>query len=134
MIDITTRKPLDLLTLHKGDLVNYIVKDKECPISRPSRIQLKEGICVKEYTALYSDIDINGHFNSIKYMEHILNLFALEKYQQQSISRFEIAYVAESYYGDHLTFLLDEPNKDEFNIEILKRDTEIVCRSKVIFK
>lgn len=134
MIDLTTRKPLDLLALHKGDILNYIVKDKECPISRPSRIQLKEGTCAKEYTALYSDIDINGHFNSIKYMEHILNLFSLEKYRQQSISRFEIAYVAESYYGDHLSFLLDEPKKDEFNIEILKNETEIVCRSKVIFR
>ena len=30
---------------------------------------------VSEYQTRYSDIDINGHVNSIKYIEHILDLF-----------------------------------------------------------
>lgn len=55
--------------------------------------------------ARYSDIDINGHVNSIRYIEHILDLFPIELYKESRIRRFEMAYVAESYYGDELTFI-----------------------------
>ena len=56
----------------------------------------------------YSDVDINGHINSIKYIEHILDLFPREQFAQQRIRRFDIAYKAESYWGDALNFFVEE--------------------------
>ena len=71
MISMETRKPADLLTLHGGSITDYVC-DKECPISKPGRIKVTEKTPVSEYQTRYSDIDINGHVNSIKYIEHIL--------------------------------------------------------------
>ena len=37
---------------------------------------------IAEYQTKYSDIDVNGHVNSIKYIEHILDLFPLEQFKK----------------------------------------------------
>ena len=133
MISMQTRRPADLLTLHGGSITDYIC-DKECPIAKPGRIKVTQEVPVAEYLTKYSDIDINGHVNSIKYIEHILDLFPIETFKEKQIKRFEMAYVAESYYGDTLSFYREEVGKDEYDIEVKKNNQEVVVRSKVIFK
>ena len=133
MISMETRKPADLFTLH-GESLNQYACDRECPIAKPGRIKVAQSEPVAEYLTKYSDIDINGHVNSIKYIEHILDLFPMETFKEKSIKRFEMAYVAESYYGDTLSFYLEEKNENEFDIEVKKNNQEVVVRSKVIFK
>ena len=98
MISLNTRKPADLLTLHGGSIVDYVC-DEPCPIEKPSRIKVTSDRPVATLTAKYSDIDINGHVNSIRYIEHILDLFPIDLYKTKRIRRFEMAYVAESYFG-----------------------------------
>jgi len=132
MISMETRKPADLLTLHGGSITDYVC-DKECPISKPGRIKVTEKTPVSEYQTRYSDIDINGHVNSIKYIEHILDLFPIEFFKEKRIKRFEMAYVAESYYGDILSFYREEVGEKEYDIEVKKNGTDVVVRSKVIF-
>ena len=133
MINLNTRKPADLLTLHGGSIVDYVC-DEPCPIEKPSRIKVTAKEPVSKLTAKYSDIDINGHVNSIRYIEHILDLFPIELYKSKHIRRFEMAYVAESYYGDELSFYVDETNENEYHIEVKKNGDELVCRSKVLFE
>ena len=132
MINLNTRKPADLLALHGGSIVDYIC-DEPCPIEKPSRIKVTSNQPVATLTAKYSDIDINGHVNSIRYIEHILDLFPIELYKTKRIRRFEMAYVAESYYDDELTLYKDELGDGVFDIEVKKNGSEVVCRSKVIF-
>ena len=133
MINLNTRKPADLLTLHGGSIVDYVC-DEPCPIEKPSRIKVTSDQPIATLTAKYSDIDINGHVNSIRYIEHILDLFPIELYKTKRIRRFEMAYVAESYFGDELSFFFDEVNANEFHVEVKKNGNEVVCRSKVIFE
>ena len=123
MISMETRKPADLLTLHGGSITDYVC-DKECPISKPGRIKVTEKTPVSEYQTRYSDIDINGHVNSIKYIEHILDLFPIEFFKEKRIKRFEMAYVAESYYGDILSFYREEVGEKEYDIEVKKNGTD----------
>ena len=132
MINLNTRKPADLLTLHGGSIADYIC-DKECPIEKPGRIKVDDCTPDTVYEAKYSDIDINGHVNSIKYIEHVLDLFPLEMYKEKRIKRFEVAYVAESYYGDTLSFYKQKISENEYNVEVKKNGGEVVCRSKMIF-
>lgn len=131
MISMQTRKPADLLTLHGGNINEYIC-DKECPISKPGRIKVTQETPVAEYQTKYSDIDINGHVNSIKYIEHILDLFPMETFKDKQIKRFEMAYVAESYYGDTLLFYKEEKEDGSIDIEVRKASNEVVVRSKVV--
>ena len=133
MISMETRQPADLFTLH-GESLNHYASDRECPIAKPGRIRVTQQEPVAEYLTKYSDIDINGHVNSIKYIEHILDLFPMETFKEKSIRRFEMAYVAESYYGDTLSFYLEQKTENEYDIEVKKNNQEVVVRSKVIFK
>ena len=133
MISMETRKPADLFTLH-GERLNQYASGRECPIAKPARIKVSQSAPVAEYQTKYSDIDINGHVNSIKYIEHILDLFPMETFKRKSVHRFEMAYVAESYYGDTLSFYLEEKGDNEYDIEVKKNNQEVVARSKVIFK
>ncbi len=131
MISMQSRKPADLLTLHGGNINEYIC-DKECPIPKPGRIKVTQETPVAEYQTKYSDIDINGHVNSIKYIEHILDLFPMETFKDKQIKRFEMAYVAESYYGDTLLFYKEEKEDGSIDIEVRKASNEVVVRSKVV--
>ena len=134
MINMNTRKPADLLALHGGSIADYVCQDEACPIDKPGRIKVTSTEPCAELTAKYSDIDINGHVNSIRYIEHILDLFPLDMFRTRRIWRFEMAYVAESYYGDRLSFFLDQPEADEYHVEIRKNGGEVVCRSKILFQ
>jgi len=132
MINTETRKPVDLMAIHDGDIAGYIC-DKECPIEKPSRIKVSSQEPVLELPVKYSDLDINGHVNSIRYIEHILDLFPVEVFMKKRVHRFEMAYVAETLANDRMAFYMDKVDDDHFDIEVRKNQQEVVCRSKVIF-
>lgn len=102
MIDTETRQPTDILAIHDGLIQQYTDKEKECPIDRPSRVQMGDGELVATVMARYSDIDVNGHVNSAKYIQHVLDTLPMEWYAQYMIQRMEVAYVAEAHNGDTL--------------------------------
>lgn len=139
MINLDTRKPADLLALHGQELIDYIETDKICPIEKPGRIKVTQQMPLRTIEVYYNDIDINGHVNSIKYIEHILDLFPKQWFAEKKVARFEMAYVAESYYGDTLSFFRDEVDEGIYDIEVRKNvgsdqpEGEVVCRSKIKF-
>lgn len=101
MIDTVTRQPANLFDVNDGAIKEYIEKEKPCPIAKSSRVNVGEDAKLAHaFVTRYNDIDINGHFNSVKYIEHVLDLFDLEWYGQHSLRRIEIAYVAEAHCGD----------------------------------
>lgn len=132
MIDMKSRKPADLLELHGGSITEYVCNE-DCPIGKPGRIKLTKTEPDLEIPTHYSDIDINGHVNSIKYIEHILDMFPLELFREKKLRRFEVAYVAESYYGDTLAIYREQAGENTYDVEIKKNNRETVVRSKLIF-
>ena len=139
MIDMATRKPCDLLSLYDGDILNYVVTPEEnvCPIEGHGRFRFRNPELVRIVETYYSDVDINGHINSIKYIEHILDLFPKERFEQQGIRRFEIAYKSEAYMGDRLYFYIQatEPgSQDSVDIEVRKDGVDVVCQARVTFR
>ena len=132
MISMEDRKPINLLKINDGKIMDYI-SDYPCPIEKPSRIKVMETAPAMTHRVIYSDLDINGHMNSIRYIEHVIDLFDIEYYRKYNIRRFEIAYVAESYFGDTLEFFTEETGDNSFNVEIRKNGNEVVCRCLVRF-
>lgn len=136
MIDMETRKPCDLLSLYDGDILRYVVEPEEnvCPIQGHGRLVFREARLARTLDTYYSDVDINGHINSIKYIEHILDLFPRERYERQMVRRLEIAYKAESYLGDRLSFYTQVINDNEIGVEVRKNEREVVCQAKICFE
>ena len=135
MIDTETRQPTDIFSIDNGAINDWIEKDKACPIDKGGRVKMTdEAELVRTIDTFYNDVDINGHINSVKYIEHVLDLWPLEWYREHQIRRFEIAYVAEAHAGDRLSFYRETVGENEYCIRIVRTDGTECCRSKVLFK
>lgn len=125
MIDTTTRQPADIFAIRDGLIRQYVETQKPCPIAQPSRVKVDAGAPeVGAIETFYSDIDVNGHVNSVKYIEHILNLFPLDFYSTHRLQRFEIAYVAESHQGDRLHFYREESADGAYRVRVTKTERQ----------
>lgn len=145
MIDTESRQPTDILAIHDGLITQYVDREYPCPIAKASRVpvSIDDTEFVHSIDTYYNDVDINGHINSVKYIEHILDLWDLDWYREYRLKRFEIAYVAETHQGDRLNFYRQEiegantsDGEKKYNIIITKSpkegDKEVeVVRSKV---
>ena len=146
MIDTESRQPADILGVRDGLITSYVEKDYECPIKKASRVPINIDTVKFVHTidTYYNDVDINGHINSVKYIEHVLDLWNLDWYKTYRLKRFEIAYVAETHQGDKLNFYIEDISDKSvekeriFNVLITKtpknggKDMEVV-RSNVNF-
>lgn len=141
MIDTTTRQPVDILKTSNETISEYLETDYANPIKKSSRVKLDDDLKRQQsILTTYSDIDINGHVNSIKYIEHILDLFPIEYYKKYRIKRFDIAYIMESHNNDKLNFYTNIDSINECNNAVSVRVTKSgfkeekeVCRCQFSF-
>ena len=134
MIDTETRQPADLLAVNDRSLMNWIEADKPCPIEKGGRVKMSsEAPAVRTIDTYYNDVDINGHINSVKYIEHVLDLWPLDWHREHPVRRFEIAYVAEAHQGDRLTLQREQTGEQEWCVRICRDGDIECCRSKIRF-
>lgn len=122
MIDTTRRTPADILAVKDGEIVRWAAPDEPCPIAPCNRITAKAEAEARtvEKTMNYSDVDVNGHVNSVKYIEHILDAFSLDWHRSHKIRRLDIAYVAESHAGDTLTLSVSQPDEETYVVIVTR--------------
>lgn len=122
-IDMDTRRPTDL-SRHQA-LVD-IVTDREFNGDKGGKLHpLSERAEGYAYTFKVSDIDVNRHVTTRRYIDLITDIWPLEKYEACSINRFEIAFKHEARYGEEAMTLM-EPHADEdgvYDVEIRVGDT-----------
>ena len=124
-IDVETRRP----TLLDIEALGKYIDERPCPIEKPGKIMpaenKAEGI---PYSIKYSDLDINGHFNSVKYIEHLLDLFDIDQFKTREIGRLEIAYQSEGKQGMPLTLHKAESDPDKQDMAIC-HEGKAICRA-----
>lgn len=97
-INMQTRRPADLSYI---SYISETVSDFPCPIEKQGKIRMTPPAqIVHEYTFRVSDIDLNRHVNSTRYVELILNQMDLADFDDYYLNRFEIEYKQEAHYGD----------------------------------
>ena len=122
-IDMDTRRPTNVLEL--GDLMRYRC-EQPIPIEGTRKIpRLHEDDPAGKFTVRYSDIDINGHLNSMKYVEHFVDMFDMERFRTGDIRRFEINYVNEARFGTPLRLYRHEEAPGVFILEMRHEDALI---------
>lgn len=112
LIDTSTRMPADLEALPNGGFASVLIPERTAPIQPMGRIRLKHPQLVLTHKAAYSDLDINGHVNSIRYIELLLDSMPLTQLKKQPARRIEMAYCLEAYCGDTLGIYHDVDEKD----------------------
>ena len=135
MIDTETRQPTDIFAIDAGAINGWVVPDKECPIAKGGRVKMgNDAELVRTIDTYYNDVDINGHINSVKYLEHVLDLWSLDWYSRHRLRRIEIAYVAEAHAGDRLSFFKETTADGLYCIRIVKTGNVEVARCAVMFE
>ncbi len=132
LIDMDSRQPMNLDELPNGGFQNAIIP-QSVPIEGLRRIRLKNAETVREVQAKYSDLDINGHVNSVRYIEMMLDLFPKSRYDETPARRIEVAYSLESYYDDVLTFVREDVSEQEALVEIRKNGAQPIVKATISF-
>jgi len=133
LIDTRTRMPADLTQLPDGGFTNVLMPERPAPVAPMGRIRLKNPALAHTHRAAYTDLDINGHVNSIRYIELLLNSFPAAKLKEHQPSRIEVAYCLEAFDGDLLNVYTgtDEKNPSRNLFEIRKDETETVVKASI---
>lgn len=131
-IDMETRRPTNVLEM--GGLADYKVEQQELPIEGTKKIPLLKDIePIGKFTVRYSDIDINGHLNSMKYIEHFVDMFDMEMFKTKDIRRFEINYTNEAHFGTRLHLYKKEEAEGTYILE-MKNDEALISSARVMWK
>lgn len=133
LLDIKSRKPVDLKAVFGEQMEKYIL-DRDCPVGRIRKEKVCTAAPAATFKVKYSDTDVNGHFNSVRYIEHILDLFPGDFYRKSVVRHFEITYIAECYESEEiLLYMQQTPDTGNYMIEAYKSTGEIVCKSVISF-
>ena len=129
MFDMITRRAKDLQTLEG---IHEFANGEAGLIEKPVRLGTVEGEEYDGFKVKYSDIDINGHVNSIRYIQWISDCFSLDCYRKCSVKRFEINYMNEMMFDDFVDIVGHELEPGDFRFEI-RNENKTSCRARVVF-
>jgi len=129
LFDMETRRAKDLLTIEG---IHDFASGEIGLIEKPIKLDPVEGKEFDSFKVKYSDIDINGHVNSIRYIQWISDCFSLDCYREKQVKRFEINYVNEMLFGDFVDIVGHELQPDDFRFEI-RNVNKTSCRVRVVF-
>lgn len=130
VIDMKTRRSVNLDNL--AVMRDYILP-QSIPIGEPGRIPSATGAAANTFTVKYSDIDVNGHANTLHYVRWISDCFSLNFYKEHFIRRFEINFLQELTYGDQGEVQRESGQGGEHTFQIVTRDRGPACRARLVF-
>ena len=134
LINAKTRQTVNLVNMFGPDLT-LIVNERTNNLSfDKKRIKLSE---FPEHSSLdvkFCDIDINQHMNSIKYIEHALDLFPSELYLHHFLNKIEVQYGQETSLNDHLTLITNKMDDQSKYVEYCKENGETACKVRFYFR
>ena len=129
MLDLTNRRAKDLLTL---DGIHAFASGDQGLIEKPIKLQEVQGEEYDGFRVKYSDIDINGHVSSMRYIQWISDCFSLDCYNKCIVKRFEFNFMNELFYDDFVEIVGATVAPGDFRFDI-KKDEKVACRARVLF-
>lgn len=126
VIDTSTRKMVNLVTHSTISKFIHTTEETEFTITRTKRIDVTgEPDNKYPYTVKYSDIDMNNHVNSMKYIQWVIDTLPIEKIKK-GIKKIDINYIKEALYGDEL--FIKHYNKEGKEIFEIQKEDNTCCK------
>lgn len=84
------------------------------------------------YPVLFSDLDINQHFNSVKYVERVLDDFGIEYLNNHEPAELEVNYLKEGQAGDSIAVTSTQLSEQEsLNCLVRESDQADLCVMRI---
>lgn len=128
MIDFNTRKMVDLLKTTK--LADHVVTTQKelFTMDKPKRVDYKgDGDAILTHRVVVSDIDMNQHVNSMKYLQWAIDTLSLDDIMNTTIKRLDINYLREALYDQNIQIHC-EPVENVRKFELRNEEGIACCR------
>lgn len=130
---------LDVIN-HRAQRLDKLAKQIPAEITRqalerdPAKIlPNKAGKAQLSKEVLYSDIDVNDHVNSARYVGWCLDTYSPEFHHRHSLRRLEVNYVGETKWRDQVSVFSTETIPLRFAHSIRNSKDEEVCRAELLW-
>lgn len=123
LIDYESRTPVSLDGEYFAP-IRTTATDRTIPIAGPGRIRVKSQEAVSQHVVAFSDLDINGHMNSIRSIDLLLDQAITQI--GQSVRRIDVSYGREAMLGDTL-YIFREGDQYEIRLE----DNTVLVRAEI---
>lgn len=130
MINFDTRRPVELDKL--GDIQQH-AEHVKIDILPPAKIDNVSGTIENSLQTKYSDIDINQHVTTVRYLQWMSDCFPLDFHRDNKLKRFDVNFMSEILYNEKVEVVKENISENEFKLEILK-EGKSACRGKFIFQ
>lgn len=87
------------------------------------------------YPVHFSDLDINKHFNSVKYVERVLDDFGIDFLNDHEPAELEVNYLKEAVAGDLIAITRAEISENEFlSCLVRESDKADLCAMRIVWR
>ncbi len=87
------------------------------------------------YPVLFSELDINQHFNSVKYVERVLDDFGIEFLDRFEPAELEVNYLKEGQAGDGVAVARTQLAQNEYlNCLVRESDGADLCAMQIVWR
>lgn len=114
-IDLDTKRP-KIIEGFEADSF-YRLKDKHALKIIPAKLQAVEGEIATEFKTCYSDIDLNLHVTSTRYIDWMMDSLPLDFHKENYPKSLQINFVKETFPGDTVQIKKSSDKSNQFNFE-----------------
>jgi Acyl-ACP thioesterase len=102
----------------------------------PKRIKPDvHGSDLNYFPVLFSDLDINKHFNSVKYVERVLDDYGIDYLNHREPAELEINYLKEGMAGDLVAVTNTQLSESEYlNCLVRESDKADLCVMRMVWR
>ncbi len=100
ILNLETRRPVNISA---DSAISACVAGLTVPVEMPGKLPSAEtgqGAVPHRVKVSYSDIDYNGHTNSMQYLQWMLDSYPIDKLYTSTLKRLEINYIHEVRHGE----------------------------------
>ncbi|MCQ2974424.1 MAG: thioesterase [Bacteroidales bacterium] len=132
IINCETRRPV-FLTDILPHINNLITPENQIDKYHHLRFQINEKALKNYYSVAYSDIDINKHLYSMRYIELAMNTININYFSNHKISTIDINFMSEILYGENIE-ILTENFDNIYHIEMQNSEHKPMFRAEIVWK
>lgn len=114
-IDLDTKRPKIIEGFEADSFIR--MKDKHALNIIPAKLQSVGGETVDEFKTNYSDIDLNLHVTSTRYIDWMMDSLPIDFHKENYPKSLQINFVKETFPGDIVQIKQTSGEKNQFNFE-----------------
>ena len=128
LIDFVRRVPVALSEIM--DLCNPYICDAPSPCDTPRKVLDVEPQQSATHRVVYSDIDFNGHVNTMRYIVMMIDMLPIELLESNRPMRLDIHFMHECRLGQTLTIGYEQREQTSL-FEITTDEGTVACRAAI---